>query len=37
MFDRIEAGTMLVAAAINQSHLKITAIESSILKTEIDI
>ena len=28
MFDRIEAGTMLVAAAINQGNLKITGIES---------
>jgi UDP-N-acetylglucosamine 1-carboxyvinyltransferase len=37
MFDRIEAGTMLVAAAINQGNLKITAIEPDILKTEIDI
>ena len=37
MFDRIEAGTMLVAAAINQGNLKITAIESNILKTEINI
>ena len=37
MFDRIEAGTMLVAAAINQGHLKITGIESDILKTEINI
>ena len=37
MFDRIEAGTMLVAAAINQGSLKITAIESDILKTEINV
>ena len=37
MFDRIEAGTMLIAAAINQGNLKITAIESDILQTEIDI
>jgi UDP-N-acetylglucosamine 1-carboxyvinyltransferase len=37
MFDRIEAGTMLVAAAINQGNLKITGIESDILKTEINI
>ena len=37
MFDRIEAGTMLVAAAINQGNLKITAIESNILKTEINV
>ena len=37
MFDRIEAGTMLIAAAINQGNLKITAIESNMLKTEINI
>ena len=37
MFDRIEAGTMLVAAAINQGNLKITAIESNVLKTEINV
>jgi len=37
MFDRIEAGTMLIAAAINQGNLKITAIETDILQTEIDI
>ena len=37
MFDRIEAGTMLVAGAINQGNLKITAIESNMLKTEINI
>jgi UDP-N-acetylglucosamine 1-carboxyvinyltransferase len=37
MFDRIEAGTMLIAAAINQNNLKITAIESSILRTEINV
>ena len=37
MFDRIEAGTMLIAAAINQGNLKITAIESDILKTEISV
>ena len=37
MFDRIEAGTMLIAGAINQGNLKITGIESSILKTEIDL
>ncbi|MDA8537550.1 UDP-N-acetylglucosamine 1-carboxyvinyltransferase [Candidatus Pelagibacter bacterium] len=37
MFDRIEAGTMLVAAATNQGNIKITAIESDIIKTEIDV
>jgi len=37
MFDRIEAGTMLVAAAINQGNLKITGVESDILKTEINV
>ncbi len=37
MFDRIEAGTMLIAGAINQNNLKIKAIEPNILKTEINI
>jgi UDP-N-acetylglucosamine 1-carboxyvinyltransferase len=37
MFDRIEAGTMLIAAAINQGNLKLTAIESHVLKTEINV
>tara|TARA_B100000965_G_scaffold69444_1_gene54754 strand:- start:1815 stop:2798 length:984 start_codon:yes stop_codon:yes gene_type:complete len=37
MFDRIEAGTMLIAGAINQNNLKIKAIDPNILKTEIDI
>ena len=37
MFDRIEAGTMLIAGAMNQGNLKITQIESEILKTEIDL
>jgi UDP-N-acetylglucosamine 1-carboxyvinyltransferase len=37
MFDRIEAGTMLVAAATNQGNLKITAIESDVLKIEINV
>ena len=37
MFDRIEAGTMLIAGSINQGNLRITGIESSILKTEIDV
>jgi len=37
MFDRIEAGTMLIAGSINQGNLRITGIESNILKTEIDV
>ena len=37
MFDRIEAGTYLIAAAITESNLKIRNITPSILKTEIDI
>ena len=37
MFDRIEAGTMLIAAAMNQNNLKITGIESKIISTEINI
>jgi|TARA_B110000438_G_scaffold303543_1_gene365529 UDP-N-acetylglucosamine 1-carboxyvinyltransferase len=37
MFDRIEAGTMLIAAAMNEGHLKITKIKPNIIKTEVDI
>ena len=37
MFDRIEAGTYLIAAAITESNLKIRNLIPSILKTEIDI
>ena len=37
MFDRIEAGTYLIAAAITESNLKIRNLSPSILKTEIDI
>jgi len=37
MFDRIEAGTMLIAAAMNEGHLKITKVKPDIIKTEIDI
>jgi len=37
MFDRIEAGTYLIAAAITESNLKIRNLTPSILKTEIDI
>jgi len=37
MFDRIEAGTMLVAAAINQNNLKIKGIDPKIISTEINI
>ena len=37
MFDRIEAGTYLIAAAITEGNLKITNIIPEILKTEIDI
>ena len=37
MFDRIEAGTYLVAAAITESDLKIQNIIPKIIKTEIDI
>ena len=36
MFDRIEAGTYLIAAAITEGNLKIKNIVSKILKTEID-
>ncbi|MSP10474.1 MAG: UDP-N-acetylglucosamine 1-carboxyvinyltransferase [Pelagibacteraceae bacterium] len=37
MFDRIEAGTYLIAAAITQGNLKIQNVIPSILKTEINI
>jgi len=37
MFDRIEAGTYLVAAAVTEGDLKIKNIIPSIIKTEIDI
>ena len=37
MFDRIEAGTYLVAAAITAGNLKITNIIPEIIKTEIGI
>ena len=37
MFDRIEAGTYLIAAAITESNLKIRNLIPGILKTEIDI
>jgi UDP-N-acetylglucosamine 1-carboxyvinyltransferase len=37
MPDRIEAGTYLIAAALTQGELKITGINSSIIKTEINI
>ena len=37
MFDRIEAGTYLIAAAITQGNLKIRSVDPSILKTEIKI
>ena len=37
MFDRIEAGTYLVAAAITGGSLKIKNVIPKIIKTEIDI
>ena len=37
MFDRIEAGTYLVAAAVTKGNLKITNIIPDIIKTEINI
>jgi UDP-N-acetylglucosamine 1-carboxyvinyltransferase len=37
MFDRIEAGTYLVAAAVTEGNLKIKNIETKIIKTELDI
>ena len=37
MFDRIEAGTYLVAAAVTEGNLKINNLIPSIIKTEINI
>ena len=37
MFDRIEAGTYLVAAAITEGNLKIRNIDPKIIRTEINI
>ena len=37
MFDRIEAGTYLIAAAITEGNLKIKNIDPNIIKTEINI
>lgn len=36
MFDRIEAGTYLIAAAVNEGNLKIQKIIPEIIKTEIN-
>tara|TARA_B100001057_G_scaffold295490_1_gene295568 strand:- start:68 stop:1321 length:1254 start_codon:yes stop_codon:yes gene_type:complete len=37
MFDRIEAGTYLIAAAVTEGNLKISNIIPEILKTEINV
>ena len=37
MFDRIEAGTYLIAAALTEGNLRIKNVIPSIIKTEIDI
>ena len=37
MFDRIEAGTYLIAGAITEGNIKIQNIIPKIIKTEIDI
>ena len=37
MFDRIEAGTYLIAAAVTKGNLKITNIIPEIIKTEINL
>ena len=37
MFDRIEAGTMLIAGSLIKGNLSITKINPKIIKTEIDI
>ncbi len=37
MFDRIEAGTYLVAAAVTEGNLKVKNIKPSVIKTETEI
>ncbi len=37
MFDRIEAGTYLIAAALTEGRIKIQNVNPKIIKTEIDI
>jgi UDP-N-acetylglucosamine 1-carboxyvinyltransferase len=37
MFDRIEAGTYLIAAAVTEGYLKIKNVIPNIIKTEIDV
>ena len=37
MFDRIEAGTYLIAAAITEGNLKIKNVDPNIIRTEINI
>ena len=37
MFDRIEAGTYLIAAAVTKGNLKIKNIIPKIIKTEIEV
>ena len=37
MFDRIEAGTMLIAGALIKGNLKVKKIKPKVIKTEIDI
>ena len=37
MFDRIEAGTYLIAAALTEGHLKISKVKPKIISTEINI
>ena len=37
MFDRIEAGTYMIASTLTKSNLKIINIQPKIIKTEIDI
>ena len=37
MFDRIEAGTYLIAAALTEGKIKIKNVDPKIIKTEIKI
>ena len=37
MFDRIEAGTYLIAAAVTEGNLKIKNVIPNVIQTEIDV
>ena len=37
IFDRIEAGTYIIAAALTNGHLKIMNIDPKVMSTEINL